>query len=170
MPYDDSNIKKMIKTQTERKVGFSRNRRLSENLKNLIHCMLEADINRRYSIASVKIHPWMQIYEATIPRAVPQRQRTPPGPSAPRTTSSLIPHAGHTPATTTTTQHRPLSPPRVVVREIQTAVPRTEPTSRARSPSTSNQPRNLPPLKQDQLPPKRILVRRSTNTHLKHVS
>ena len=42
MPYDDSDVKRMIKYQTERKVGFSRSKRISDEVKDLIHCILEA--------------------------------------------------------------------------------------------------------------------------------
>ena len=44
MPYDDSDVKKMIKYQTERKVGFSRSKRVSIEVKDLIHCILEAQV------------------------------------------------------------------------------------------------------------------------------
>ena len=59
MPYDDSNIKKMIKYQTERKVGFSRSKRISDSCKQLVHFMLEADISLRYKITQVQAHSWL---------------------------------------------------------------------------------------------------------------
>ena len=37
MPYDDSNIKKMIRAQTERRVAFSRSRNISGECKDVIH-------------------------------------------------------------------------------------------------------------------------------------
>jgi len=45
MPYDDSDVKKMIKYQTERKVGFSKSKRISDEVKDLIHCILEAQVH-----------------------------------------------------------------------------------------------------------------------------
>ena len=59
MPYDDSNIKKMIKYQTERKVGFSRSKRVSDSCKQLVHYMLEADVSLRFKIGQVQAHPWL---------------------------------------------------------------------------------------------------------------
>jgi len=44
MPYDDSDVKKMIKYQTERKVGFSKSKRISDEVKELIHAILEAQV------------------------------------------------------------------------------------------------------------------------------
>jgi len=58
MPYDDSNIKKMIRYQTERKVGFSKSRPLSNDVKSLIHHMLEANVKNRYSTEDVIEHRW----------------------------------------------------------------------------------------------------------------
>jgi len=60
MPYDDSDVKKMIKYQTERKVGFSRSKRISDEVKNLIHCILEAQVERRYTVQQITQHSWMQ--------------------------------------------------------------------------------------------------------------
>jgi len=59
MPYDDSDVKKMIKYQLERKVGFSKSKRISDEAKDLIHCILEAQVDRRYTVAQITQHPWM---------------------------------------------------------------------------------------------------------------
>jgi len=59
MPYDDSDVKKMIRYQTERKVAFSRSKRISDDVKNLIHCILEAHVERRYTVTQIMQHPWM---------------------------------------------------------------------------------------------------------------
>jgi len=71
MPYDDSNIKKMIRYQTERKVGFSKSRALSNEVKYLIHHMLEAKVPSRFSIDQVIQSPWLDsvrpAIEATLP-------------------------------------------------------------------------------------------------------
>jgi len=48
MPYDDSDVKKMIKYQTERKVGFSKSKRISDEVKDLIHCILEAQVHSEW--------------------------------------------------------------------------------------------------------------------------
>ncbi|CAH1792149.1 unnamed protein product [Owenia fusiformis] len=58
MPYDDSNIKKMIKDQTERKVGFSRSKKISQDCKDLIHQMLECDVVKRITIPEMARCRW----------------------------------------------------------------------------------------------------------------
>ena len=60
MPYDDSNIKKMIRYQTERKVGFSKSRRISSEVKSLIHHMLDANPSTRYTVAQVMDSAWLR--------------------------------------------------------------------------------------------------------------
>lgn len=60
MPYDDSNIKKMIRYQTERKVGFSKTRPLSSEVKYLIHHMLEAKVMERFCIDQVLRSMWLE--------------------------------------------------------------------------------------------------------------
>ncbi len=62
MPYDDTNIKKMIKYQTERKVSFSRHKQLSQEVKDVIHMMLEAVIAHRATIPKIFESPWMKKY------------------------------------------------------------------------------------------------------------
>jgi len=59
MPYDDSDVKKMIKYQTERKVVFSRSKRVADDVKDLIHCILEANVDRRYTVQQIAQHSWI---------------------------------------------------------------------------------------------------------------
>ena len=63
MPYDDSNIKKMVKDQLERKVGFSKSKRVSEECKNLVYRVLEVNIKKRATIANMYDHPWLSSLE-----------------------------------------------------------------------------------------------------------
>ena len=53
MPYDDSNIKKMIKVQMEKRVGFSRFKAVSAQVKDLIHRILEVNAANRLTIPQV---------------------------------------------------------------------------------------------------------------------
>jgi len=69
MPYDDSDVKKMIKYQTERKVGFSRSKRICNEVKDLIHCILEAQVERRYTVLQITQHPWMLQAAVVVPPA-----------------------------------------------------------------------------------------------------
>ena len=73
MPYDDSNIKKMIKDQLERRVGFSRSKVVSPEAKDLIRHILEVNVNRRFTLPQILAHPWIT--------ATPQLDSDMPGPS-----------------------------------------------------------------------------------------
>jgi len=59
MPYDDSDVRRMIKHQTERKVVFSRRVRLSEDVRSLIHAILEVRVDLRLTTANIAKHVWM---------------------------------------------------------------------------------------------------------------
>jgi len=59
MPYDDSDVKKMIRYQLERKVGFSKSKKISDDAKHLIHGILEANIELRFKISDIKQSAWL---------------------------------------------------------------------------------------------------------------
>jgi len=59
MPYDDSNIKKMIRDQLERKVTFSKSKPVSKEAKDLIAHILEVNVKKRYTIANIYQHAWL---------------------------------------------------------------------------------------------------------------
>ncbi|XP_067942877.1 testis-specific serine/threonine-protein kinase 1-like [Watersipora subatra] len=61
MPFDDSNIRRMIRDQTERRVGFRHSKHVTESARNLIHSILEADVSRRYKITEIRAHAWMHL-------------------------------------------------------------------------------------------------------------
>ena len=63
MPYDDSNIKKMVKDQLERKAGFSKSKKISEECKNLVYRILEVNIKKRSTLQQMYDHAWMAIAE-----------------------------------------------------------------------------------------------------------
>ena len=58
MPFDDSDIKKMIKIQLENKLKFPI--RLDPLVKDLINQMLEPDVTRRANIDKVLRHLWLR--------------------------------------------------------------------------------------------------------------
>lgn len=60
MPYDESNIKKMLKLQKEHRVHFPRSKVLSVECKDLIYHMLQPDVTRRLCIDEVLMHVWLQ--------------------------------------------------------------------------------------------------------------
>jgi len=66
MPYDDTDVKKMIRYQTERKVAFSRHKKVSADVKQLIHGILEAKIDERLSIGGVRESTWMTTERAAV--------------------------------------------------------------------------------------------------------
>lgn len=60
MPYDDSNIKKMLRMQKEHRVHFPRSKVLTSECKDLIYRMLQPDVSRRLCIDEVLVHEWLQ--------------------------------------------------------------------------------------------------------------
>ncbi|XP_015107392.1 testis-specific serine/threonine-protein kinase 1 [Vicugna pacos] len=60
MPYDDSNIKKMLRIQKEHRVDFPRSKHLTGECKDLIYRMLQPDVNRRLHIDEILSHCWVQ--------------------------------------------------------------------------------------------------------------
>ncbi|XP_012517056.1 PREDICTED: testis-specific serine/threonine-protein kinase 2-like [Propithecus coquereli] len=60
MPYDDSNIRKMLRIQRERRVHFPRSKNLTGECKDLIERMLQPDVDRRLHIDEILSHSWLQ--------------------------------------------------------------------------------------------------------------
>ncbi|XP_074177784.1 testis-specific serine/threonine-protein kinase 1 [Rhinolophus sinicus] len=60
MPYDDSNVKKMLRIQKEHRVNFPRSKHLTGECKDLIYRMLQPDVNRRLHIDEILSHCWVQ--------------------------------------------------------------------------------------------------------------
>ncbi|CAI9157462.1 unnamed protein product [Rangifer tarandus platyrhynchus] len=58
MPYDDSNIKKMLRIQKEHRVNFPRSKHLTGECKDLIYRMLQPDVTRRLHIDEILSHCW----------------------------------------------------------------------------------------------------------------
>ena len=61
MPYDDSNIKKMVKDQTEKRVAFSKSKQISEVCKGLVYRILEVNSKKRTTIPQMFEHPWLAV-------------------------------------------------------------------------------------------------------------
>ncbi|XP_033735334.1 testis-specific serine/threonine-protein kinase 1-like [Pecten maximus] len=59
MPYDDSNIKKMVSQQLEKKIGFSRHKKLSVDVKDLIIRLMEVNVKKRPNVVTIKDHPFV---------------------------------------------------------------------------------------------------------------
>ena len=60
MPYDDSNVTKMVRAQQEKKVSFNQKISLTLEAKSLCHRMLEVDIKKRITVPGIYQHPWMK--------------------------------------------------------------------------------------------------------------
>lgn len=63
MPFNDVDLKKMIKAQLERKIKYPSKAvdKLDANLVHLINLMLEPDVTRRANIEKVIKHPWLAV-------------------------------------------------------------------------------------------------------------
>lgn len=68
MPFDDSNVKKMIATQLEKKVTFSKSKKISDDLQKLVHGMLNASIEKRFTIKDIKESDWLSSTVAKFER------------------------------------------------------------------------------------------------------
>jgi serine kinase len=60
MPFDDSNIRKLVRYQLEKKIHFSRSKPLSSECKHLILNLLEPDLNLRAKISQIKTNDWIK--------------------------------------------------------------------------------------------------------------
>lgn len=60
MPFDDSNIRKLVRYQLEKKIHFSRYKPLSIECKQLILSLLEPDVKLRSTIFNIKNHHWIK--------------------------------------------------------------------------------------------------------------
>ena len=63
MPFNDVDLKKMIKAQLERKIKYPSKAvdKLDAQLIHLINLMLEPDVTRRANIEKVIKHPWLAV-------------------------------------------------------------------------------------------------------------
>ncbi|KAK6483539.1 testis-specific serine/threonine-protein kinase 2-like [Huso huso] len=60
MPYDDSNVKKMLRVQKEHRVDFPRGKHVPADCKDLLYRMLQPDVSKRIEIDDILDHPWLQ--------------------------------------------------------------------------------------------------------------
>ncbi|XP_073498430.1 testis-specific serine/threonine-protein kinase 1-like [Phyllobates terribilis] len=60
MPYDDSNIKKMLRVQKERHIDFPSSRRFSSECQDIIYRMLQPNVRLRLTIDEILKHKWLQ--------------------------------------------------------------------------------------------------------------
>ena len=60
MPFDDSNIRKLVRCQLEKKIHFSRYKPLSIECKQLILSLLEPDIKLRATITHIRNNDWIK--------------------------------------------------------------------------------------------------------------
>ncbi|XP_076141083.1 testis-specific serine/threonine-protein kinase 1-like [Alosa pseudoharengus] len=60
MPYDDSNIKRMLRIQKEHRVDFPHSKQVPGECKDIIYKMLHPDVKRRLDIGSILDHQWLQ--------------------------------------------------------------------------------------------------------------
>lgn len=92
MPYDDSNIKRMIRYQTEKRVGFSRNKRITNECKDLIHSLLEAKVPERATIHDIQHSPWLvalRTYKRSDDEHAKEQPVSLPSPQPPSPTATI---------------------------------------------------------------------------------
>jgi len=59
MPFDDSNIKKMVKDQLDKKVAFPKSKKLADPCRDLIVRILESNIKKRLTMGHILEHGWI---------------------------------------------------------------------------------------------------------------
>ncbi|XP_010207284.2 testis-specific serine/threonine-protein kinase 2-like [Colius striatus] len=74
MPFDDSNIKEMVRAQKRHKIHFSKSKHLTKESKNLIYRLLHPSVSHRLGIDEVLEHPWLQAPKSTIPSPLPEAE------------------------------------------------------------------------------------------------
>ncbi|XP_073532285.1 testis-specific serine/threonine-protein kinase 1-like [Phyllobates terribilis] len=60
MPYDDSNIKKMLRVQKEQHIDFPSSKCFSSECKDIIYQMLQPNVRLRLTIDEILNHKWLQ--------------------------------------------------------------------------------------------------------------
>lgn len=60
MPFDDSNIKRMIKDQMDQRLCFTKRKELTLLFKDIVLAILQPSAERRLKVNDILNHPWMQ--------------------------------------------------------------------------------------------------------------
>ncbi|XP_069726980.1 testis-specific serine/threonine-protein kinase 2 [Phaenicophaeus curvirostris] len=71
MPFDDSNVRKMIHCQRQHEIPFPESKYLTAECKDLIYHLLQPDATQRMHIDEVLKHPWLQTPKSTAPSHLP---------------------------------------------------------------------------------------------------
>uniref|UniRef100_A0A8C4V9Y3 non-specific serine/threonine protein kinase n=1 Tax=Falco tinnunculus TaxID=100819 RepID=A0A8C4V9Y3_FALTI len=67
MPFDDSNVRKMICIQKEHRISFPNSKYLTAECKDLIYHLLQPNVSQRLCIDEVLKHSWLQTPKSTTP-------------------------------------------------------------------------------------------------------
>ncbi|KAG8189818.1 hypothetical protein JTE90_026121 [Oedothorax gibbosus] len=67
MPFDDSNVRKLVQYQLKKKFKFPRGVELSAEVKILIKSMLEPDVTKRISVDRVENSAWLKLEDSLDP-------------------------------------------------------------------------------------------------------
>ncbi|KAM6246729.1 testis-specific serine/threonine-protein kinase 2 [Porphyrio hochstetteri] len=71
MPFDDSNIKKMICIQKQHRIPFPSSKYLTVECKDLIYHLLQPSVSKRLCIDQVLKHSWLQTPKSSLPSPLP---------------------------------------------------------------------------------------------------
>ncbi|XP_009460011.1 PREDICTED: testis-specific serine/threonine-protein kinase 2 [Nipponia nippon] len=71
MPFDDSNVRKMICIQKQHRIPFPSSKYLTVECKDLIYRLLQPNVSQRLCIDEVLKHSWLQTPKSTIPSSLP---------------------------------------------------------------------------------------------------
>ncbi|KAM6193470.1 testis-specific serine/threonine-protein kinase 2 [Sarcoramphus papa] len=71
MPFDDSNVRKMICIQKQHRIPFPNSKYLTVECKDLIYHLLQPNVSQRLCIDEVLKHSWLQTPKSTTPSPLP---------------------------------------------------------------------------------------------------
>jgi len=61
--FEEEQLEAMFQTRSHPMVTFPRSSQVSEDLKDLLHCMLEVNAEDRISMEEIILHPWFEVFE-----------------------------------------------------------------------------------------------------------
>ncbi|KFO27719.1 testis-specific serine/threonine-protein kinase 1 [Fukomys damarensis] len=107
MPYDDSNIKRMLRFQKEHRVNFPHCKHLTRECKDLIYRILQPDVDQRLHIDQILRHCWLQPKMQDLSSAA-----TSEGECSQRAEPSWMPKPGYDKKSTTKLEPQKETPPK----------------------------------------------------------
>ncbi|XP_026884631.2 testis-specific serine/threonine-protein kinase 1 [Electrophorus electricus] len=92
MPYDDSNVRKMLRLQKQHQLEFPRSKTLPAEYKDLMYRILHPDVTKRIRVHKILEHDWLQAKPKTADTTQSQQDGASTSKGFHKTTSRVTPH------------------------------------------------------------------------------